>query len=610
VADNYKIGTAYLQVIPQLEGDYTKSINDALRKAGEAGGKAGGAAAGAGMEGGLSAKAVAIGNIISGAIMAGARAGADALGSILGDALAGFSSFEQLEGGVQKLFGDSATQVLDDAAAAFQTAGMSANQYMENVTGFSSSLISSLGGDTAQAAQIANMAIIDMADNINTFGGDIGDVTRAYQGFAKQNYTMLDNLKLGYGGTRSEMERLLATAESITGVHYDISNLADVYTAIHVIQESMGIMGKTSEEALSTVEGSVNALRASWANWLAELGKPDADMGAVTEQLVESFEAAARNVGPAMGRIIVGIVSTLPGLVADAMAALPDLLSEIFASVFSQIDGGPAGEALAGITTAWGEAFAAVGESASVALGAVGEVVEQFAPQLQLLGDIVGQIAAVLLGEVLPFVFSLVGSGVIAFIAGVASAVISLLGAVGQLVGAIIAAPAQIMAFFTQLQADITNAFASAASSIQSTFDGVVSYFAGIPGQIVGFFSGIASDIGSAFASIKLPSLHITGSLNPVDWITTGNMPQIGFYASGGVFDRATLGVFGEAGPEAIVPLTPSRLQPFGEAVKNAMGGAGQTTIYIDGARVNDSQAVESLFYSFMQELARLGAMG
>jgi len=194
VADNYKIGTAYLQVIPQLEGDYTKSINDALRKAGEAGGKAGGAAAGAGMEGGLSAKAVAIGNIISGAIMAGARAGADALGSILGDALAGFSSFEQLEGGVQKLFGDSATQVLDDAAAAFQTAGMSANQYMENVTGFSSSLISSLGGDTARAAEVANMAIIDMSDNINTFGGDIGDVTRAYQGFAKQNYTMLDNL--------------------------------------------------------------------------------------------------------------------------------------------------------------------------------------------------------------------------------------------------------------------------------------------------------------------------------------------------------------------------------------------------------------------------------
>jgi hypothetical protein len=165
-------------------------------------------------------------------------------------ALDAYAQFEQLEGGVKKIFGDDASeQVMKNAERAYQTAGISANKYMEQVTSFSASLIQSLDGDTAKAAQVADMAIQDMADNANTFGTSMESIQNAYQGFAKQNYTMLDNLKLGYGGTKEEMERLLEDAEKLSGVEYDISNLNDVYEAIHVVQQEMNINGTTAREA-------------------------------------------------------------------------------------------------------------------------------------------------------------------------------------------------------------------------------------------------------------------------------------------------------------------------------------------------------------------------
>ena len=159
-------------------------------------------------------------------------------------------------GGIDTLFKDSAEKVKKNAAEAYRTAGMSANQYMELTTSFSASLLQSLGGDTAKAADVADMAMTDMSDNANKMGTNMEDIKNAYQGFAKQNYTMLDNLKLGYGGTKTEMERLLADAEKITGVKYDINNLSDVYEAIHVIQGELDITGTTAKEASSTLSGS------------------------------------------------------------------------------------------------------------------------------------------------------------------------------------------------------------------------------------------------------------------------------------------------------------------------------------------------------------------
>ena len=190
-------------------------------------------------------------------------------------AVSSYADLEQNVGGVETLFGDSADKVIKNAENAYKTAGMSANQYMETVTGFSASLLQSLGGDTDKAADVADMALTDMADNANKMGTSMESIQYAYQGFAKQNYTMLDNLKLGYGGTKEEMERLLSDAQKITGVKYDISNLSDVYNAIHVIQQNLGITGTTAKEAASTITGSVSSMKAAFDNLLNGSGTID-----------------------------------------------------------------------------------------------------------------------------------------------------------------------------------------------------------------------------------------------------------------------------------------------------------------------------------------------
>ena len=164
----------------------------------------------------------------------------------------GYSDYEQLAGGVETLFKKSSQSVINNASKAYQTAGMSANEYMETVTGFSASLLQSLGGDTQKAAEKADMAIRDMSDNANKLGTDVSSIQNAYQGFAKQNYTMLDNLKLGYGGTKEEMERLLADASKLSGVEYNIDNLGDVYDAIHVIQEDLGLTSSSTPVPISS----------------------------------------------------------------------------------------------------------------------------------------------------------------------------------------------------------------------------------------------------------------------------------------------------------------------------------------------------------------------
>ena len=181
-------------------------------------------------------------------------------------AIQSYGEYEQLVGGVETLFKGSADTVQEYAANAYKTSGLSANDYMETATSFAASLLQSLGGDTEKAAQVTEMAINDMSDNANKMGTDMSAIQYAYQGFAKQNYTMLDNLKLGYGGTKKEMERLLADATKISGVKYDISNLNDVYQAIHVIQENLGITGTTALEAATTIQGSAAMMKAAWQN--------------------------------------------------------------------------------------------------------------------------------------------------------------------------------------------------------------------------------------------------------------------------------------------------------------------------------------------------------
>lgn len=251
--------------------------------------------------------------------------------AVLGAAVAGFAavtksavdevaSLEQNIGGVETLFKKSADIVIKNAERAYETAGMSANEYMSTVTSFSASLLQSLGGDTEKAAKVADMAITDMSDNANKMGTSIEMIQNAYQGFAKQNYTMLDNLKLGYGGTKTEMERLLADAEKISGIKYDISNLNDVYQAIHVIQTELGITGTTAKEAASTIEGSMSSAKAAWENFLAGVGTAD--------DLAEAFGTAAKVLSKNLAQIVPRLVSTIPAAVDGMVEGLSEAVGE------------------------------------------------------------------------------------------------------------------------------------------------------------------------------------------------------------------------------------------------------------------------------------------
>lgn len=247
-----------------------------------------------------------------------------------------YADYEQLVGGVETMFKNSADIVKEYANEAYMTAGLSANDYMEQVTGFSASLIQSLGGDTHTAAEYANAAIIDMADNANKMGSSMESIQNAYQGFAKGNFTMLDNLKLGYGGTREEMQRLLDDASKISGIHYDISSFADITQAIHVMQEEMGIAGTTAEEASSTIQGSIGMVKAAWENLLTGLSDPDADVDKLIENLLNSVTTAAENIIPTVTTFIVKLIDaiTSPDNIKQLAVAGGKIVLAILAGIY------------------------------------------------------------------------------------------------------------------------------------------------------------------------------------------------------------------------------------------------------------------------------------
>lgn len=294
-----ELAKAYVQIIPSAKG-IKGSISSLL----------GGEADSAGKSAGTS-----VGNrLVSTFKTVVAAAG---LGKALGASLTEGADLQQSIGGIETLFKDSADTVKGYAANAYKTAGLSANQYMETVTSFSASLLQSMGNDTAAAAEKANMALTDMSDNANKMGTNMQDIQNAYQGFAKQNYTMLDNLKLGYGGTKEEMERLLADAQAISGVEYDVSSYADVVDAIHVIQTEMGITGTTAKEASETFSGSMAAMKAAAKNLIGNLSLGE-DIGPSLAALQETtYTFLVGNFFPMVGNIL----SQLPQVIGTALSA-------------------------------------------------------------------------------------------------------------------------------------------------------------------------------------------------------------------------------------------------------------------------------------------------
>ena len=273
-----------------------------------------------------------IGSAVNTAVKASAAAvGAASVGvAALGTAcINAYADYEQLVGGVETLFKDSADTIQTYADNAYKTAGLSANEYMETVTSFSASLLQSLDGDTEKAAAAADLAITDMADNANKMGTAMESIQYAYQGFAKQNYTMLDNLKLGYGGTKEEMQRLLADAEKLSGVKYDLSSYADIVEAIHVIQTEMGITGTTAKEASTTIQGSVASMKAAWANLMVGMADDTQNFDMLLSNFIESIGTVADNLLPRIGVVIEGMGKLVAGLAPEIASALPTLTNEL-----------------------------------------------------------------------------------------------------------------------------------------------------------------------------------------------------------------------------------------------------------------------------------------
>lgn len=328
MADNgITLGKAYLQIIPSMEG-VASDIDEAM---GEAGSR-GASSFGASFERGVS--------FISG--MATKAIGAAAAGTtaLTTAATSSYAGYEQLVGGVEVLFGDTADQVMENAANAFATAGISANDYMETVTGFAASLTNSLGDNAWQAAEYADEAITDMADNANRMGTSMESIMNAYAGFAKGQFNMLDNLKLGYGGTKEEMERLMRDAEQLGGYvegSLDMDNFADVVEAIHIVQENLGIAGATAEEAGSTISGSMASVKAALGNLVTGLADPNANLGALIENVVATGSTALDNMIPTILNALQGIANALPMIVPIITEKLPMLIQQILPPLIQAI---------------------------------------------------------------------------------------------------------------------------------------------------------------------------------------------------------------------------------------------------------------------------------
>lgn len=341
-----------------------KAIDETTGKAEGAHGKIGKAFSGVGNLAVKAGKAIGV----------GLAAGAAAFSAVSVAAVKNYAEYEQLVGGVETLFGtggksleeyaQSVGKSVEDASEefnklqsaqgavmehsrnSFKETGLSANAYMETITSFSASLIQSLGGDTQKAAEVGHKAVVDMSDNANKMGTNIQDIQNAYQGFAKQNYTMLDNLKLGFGGTKEEMQRLLKEAEKISGIHYNIDSFADVVEAIHVMQESMGIAGTTAKEAEKTISGSIGMMKAAWTDLLTGMADSDQDIAKLVNNVTYSFGRVLDNIIPriqeALPRVIEGLTQVLlqlsaylPGLLQTILPALIDGATQLLGALFS-----------------------------------------------------------------------------------------------------------------------------------------------------------------------------------------------------------------------------------------------------------------------------------
>lgn len=536
---------------------------------------------------------------ISRAAQAGLAAAAAATVKIVDS----YADYEQLIGGVETLFKGDAKTLVNYANNAYKTAGLSANAYMETATGFAASLVSSLGGDTRKAVEMADMAITDMADNANKMGSDIQSIQNAYQGFAKQNYTMLDNLKLGFGGTKEEMQRLLEEAEALSGVKYDIGNYADIVNAIHVIQTEMGITGTTAKEAEGTISGSIAAFKASVSNLLAGMGDANADVGQLTDNMIAAFQTMADNIIP----ILQNIWDHLPG----------------------------------------GAKFALIGMGAVAAISPVAGAIANISSAVSTLTTILPAVSSGLSG-IFGAVTSFVAANPIVLIIAAIVALVALIATKGDEIQALLQklddwlqgvfARDWTEVFGPVLGGILNGFFANVKAvwdSIKQTFDGIIDFIRGVfTGDWQRAWEGVKEIFGGVFKGLtalaKAPVNGIiallNGAINGInkmidalnslhfsipDWVpflggksfglNLRHVGSIPYLANGGILSRGSA-VVGEAGPE-LLTLTGGKavVQPLGgsSVVNNRSLGGVNITVY--GAPGQDVDALAEVIMDKMQ---------
>ena len=384
-----------------------------------------------------------------------------------------YAEYEQLVGGVETLFKQSSDTVMGYAENAYKTAGLSANEYMNTVTSFSASLLQSLGGDTEEAAKYADMAITDMSDNANKMGTSMEMIQNAYQGFAKQNYTMLDNLKLGYGGTKEEMQRLLEDAEKLSGIEYDISSYADIVDAIHVVQTEMGITGTTAKEASTTIQGSLASMKSAWQNLLTGVADDNANFAELVNNFVDSLVGVGENIIPRINTVIQGLTQ----LITQASQTIIPLAVETLLQNLPSI----------------------VAAGMDMVLAIVNGILDN----IDLLIDCVLELVDVVVDKLIENLPKLVEGGIRLIIA---------------LAGGLIKAIPQLVEKIPEIILALVEGFAAGASQIlevgknivRGIWDGIKAMASWIKDKVTGFFSGIVDSV-KGFLGIHSPSRVFAG---------------------------------------------------------------------------------------------------
>ena len=438
-------------------------------------------------------------------------------------AVSDYADYEQLIGGVETLFKESADTVITNAANAYKTAGMSANEYMETVTSFSASLLQSLGNDTVAAASKADMAITDMSDNANKMGTDMEAIQNAYQGFAKQNYTMLDNLKLGYGGTQSEMERLLEDATQLSGVEFDINSYADIVDAIHVVQTEMGITGTTAKEASTTIQGSIGSMKAAFENFLTGMADPSQDFDALFGNLVDSVVTVADNLIPRIAATLPRLVNGLISLIQALVPQIPGILSQLLPAIITG-----ATDLINGIVAVLPQLISILLQSLPALIDGVVQIfngiIEALPQVVQMLCDALPELIPLLisaaaqmilgLSQALPEIIQAIIDALPSVLTSIVSSLIENLplliqGAVQLIIGLVKAFPQIFIVMFKsiptivkQLVDSFKKAFPDVAEWFGNKFHGAVERIKNVFSVVGDFFKGIWSGIKDAFGSV------------------------------------------------------------------------------------------------------------